>query len=172
MHRYSEAEALLKSVLRSLEKSLGAEHPDVAVTLANLAGVYCHEERYTDAERLYLRSLAILEKSLGATHPTTANLLDVLAWTYYMHGRYEQAEPLYRRSWVIQEDVFGPDSPNVAGTLWRYQLLLQKTKRKTEAKQLRKRAESILARLSREDRSRFTVDVAELSKGRDRSKRQ
>ena len=54
------------------EKALGADHPDVAATLNNLAVVYTAQGRYADAEGLYKRALAIKEKALGADHPAVA----------------------------------------------------------------------------------------------------
>jgi tetratricopeptide (TPR) repeat protein len=47
------------------EKALGRDHPDVANSLNNLAGLYWSQGRYTDAEPLYQRSIAIWERVLG-----------------------------------------------------------------------------------------------------------
>jgi hypothetical protein len=41
------------------------DHPDVAVSLTNLAGLYQKRGRLADTESLYKRSLAINEKALG-----------------------------------------------------------------------------------------------------------
>lgn len=50
---------------------MGAEHPHVANSLNNLAGLYEAQGDTTTAKPLYERSLAILEKVLGTEHPTT-----------------------------------------------------------------------------------------------------
>ena len=47
------------------EKALGAQHPDVAKGLANLAVLYDTQGRYAEAEPLLKRALAIRKKSLG-----------------------------------------------------------------------------------------------------------
>jgi tetratricopeptide (TPR) repeat protein len=51
------------------ENSLGKEHPDLAVTLNNLANLYQVQGRYEEAEPLYQRSLEILKKAFPAGHP-------------------------------------------------------------------------------------------------------
>ena len=70
--KYAEAEALYKRALAIREKALGADHPDVAETLYNLAVVYRPQGKYADAEALYKRALAIREKALGPDHPDVA----------------------------------------------------------------------------------------------------
>jgi tetratricopeptide (TPR) repeat protein len=50
---------------------LGAEHPDVAINLNNLASLYYSQGRYSEAEQLYVRALDILFNGLGKTHSTT-----------------------------------------------------------------------------------------------------
>ena len=44
------------------------EHPDVAQTLNNLAGLYHSQGQYAKAEPLYERALAIYEEALGPDH--------------------------------------------------------------------------------------------------------
>ena len=70
MGRYAEAEPLYRRSLEIREKQLGADHPDVAHSLNNLAGLYQAMGRYAEAEPLYKRSLEIREKQLGPTTPT------------------------------------------------------------------------------------------------------
>ena len=81
--RYGDAEPLYRRALAISEKTLGAEHPDTATSLNNLAGLYRAQGRYGDAEPLVRRALAIAEKVLGAEHPTTvlfrSNLEKLLA---------------------------------------------------------------------------------------------
>ena len=51
------------------EKTLGKEHPGVAITLNYLADFHKNHRRYTEAEVLLRRCLFIKEKSLGKEHP-------------------------------------------------------------------------------------------------------
>jgi len=70
--RYSDAEPLYVRSLAISEQQLGADHPDVATSLNNLASLYQSQGRYSEAEPLYERSLLILEKVLPANHPHLA----------------------------------------------------------------------------------------------------
>ncbi len=69
--KYSKAEPLYQRALQIREKVLGAEHPDVAQSLNNLAELYRAQGLYGQAEPLYQRALQILETVLGAEHPNT-----------------------------------------------------------------------------------------------------
>ena len=80
------------------EKALGSDHPDVAVSLDNLAGLYQAQGRYAEAEPLYKRSLAINEEALGPDHHNTALSMNYLAWLYQAQGRYADALPFVKRT--------------------------------------------------------------------------
>ncbi|MEB3164920.1 MAG: tetratricopeptide repeat protein, partial [Prochlorothrix sp.] len=115
--RYSEAEPLYKRSLSIREEQLGADHPDTAQSLNNLAALYQSQGRYSEAEPLYKRSLLIREQQLGADHPDTATSLNNLAGLYESQGRYSEAEPLYTRSLAITEQQLGADHPDTATSL-------------------------------------------------------
>ena len=48
--QYPEAEPLHKRSLAIREKGLGPDHPDVAISLDNLAGLYHNQGKYAEAE--------------------------------------------------------------------------------------------------------------------------
>jgi tetratricopeptide (TPR) repeat protein len=54
------------------EKELGPNHPDVALSLNNLATLYVAQGRYQEAEPLYAQAASIYEKVLGPDHPTSS----------------------------------------------------------------------------------------------------
>ena len=110
--RYSEAEPLYVRSLQINEQQLGAEHPDTAQSLNNLAELYDTTGRYSEAEPLLVRSLQIKEQQLGAAHPDTAQSLNNLAELYNTTGRYSEAEPLYIRAVAIFLDRLGETHPN------------------------------------------------------------
>jgi hypothetical protein len=58
--------------LATKEKLLGPAHPDVGLTLNNLAVLCKSRQRYAEAEALYQRSLCVLERALGRKHPKVA----------------------------------------------------------------------------------------------------
>jgi len=51
------------------EKLLGAQHPDVAMTLNNLAVLLKANGQREAAAQLYQRALQIFEQTLGPEHP-------------------------------------------------------------------------------------------------------
>ena len=69
--RYSDTEPLYLDALAMYKRLLGNEHPDVAGSLNNLAGLYKNQGRYGEAEFLYLQALDIIQRSLGNDHPNT-----------------------------------------------------------------------------------------------------
>ena len=141
--RYTDAEPLYKRSLAIYEKALGPDHPDVALSLNNLAELYRTQGRDADAEPLIKRSLAIREKTLGPNHPDVALSLNNLAALYQMQGRYADAEPLYKRSVAIYENVFGPDHPNIATWLNNLASLYHVQGRYADAEPLVKRSLAI-----------------------------
>jgi CHAT domain-containing protein/Tfp pilus assembly protein PilF len=119
-YRKAQYAQALESFQRSLaiyEQVLGANHPDVATVLNNLAELYKAQGQYSKAEPLYQRSLAIREQALGANHPDVAQSLHNLALLYVNQGQYSKAEPLYQRSLAIWEQALGANHPDVAVSL-------------------------------------------------------
>jgi tetratricopeptide (TPR) repeat protein len=53
------------------ERQLGADHPDTANSLNNLALLYKAMGRYPEAERFFLGALEIFLNRLGENHPNT-----------------------------------------------------------------------------------------------------
>ncbi len=70
--RYADALAAVQEVVRLKEQILGAEHPDVAISLGNVAYVLARLDRVEEALPYSERALAIDEKTLGVDHPETA----------------------------------------------------------------------------------------------------
>ena len=50
---------------------LGSDHPDLALTLNNLAVLYKESGRPAAAEPLYRRAVEIFRRTLGPGHPNT-----------------------------------------------------------------------------------------------------
>src|SRR2546430_1502444 len=76
----ARAESLWRRALMIQERALGPEHPNVAVTLHSLAGLYLAKGEYGRVEPLLRRTLAIEEKALGPEHPHVATTLHSLAY--------------------------------------------------------------------------------------------
>ena len=72
-NRATEAEPLMRRALSIYEKSFGAEHPEVASSLSNLAQ-FIKVDQPEEAEPLLRRAIAILEKSAAPSILTLQSL--------------------------------------------------------------------------------------------------
>ena len=50
---------------------LGADHPETATSLNNLAGLYRAQGLYVEAAPMVMEAVEIMERVLGAEHPNT-----------------------------------------------------------------------------------------------------
>ena len=98
---YAEARPLHERALAIREKVLGAEHPDTATSLNNLALLLQAQGDLAGARPLHERALAIREKVLGAEHPDTATSLSNLASLLQAQGDLAGARPLHERALAI-----------------------------------------------------------------------
>ncbi|XP_017262321.1 nephrocystin-3 [Kryptolebias marmoratus] len=99
----SQAVAPLQRSLEIRETALDPDHPSVARSLHQLAGVYVQWKKYGNAEQLYKQALEISENAYGAEHPSVARELESLAVLYQKQNKYEQAEKLKKRSVKIRQ---------------------------------------------------------------------
>jgi Tfp pilus assembly protein PilF len=75
----NRARALQEQALALHEASVGPDHPDTAIALANL-GAVLHEQGELDAARTtYERALNIRERRLGRSHDLTIQSRQALA---------------------------------------------------------------------------------------------
>ncbi|PPJ61468.1 tetratricopeptide repeat protein, partial [Cuspidothrix issatschenkoi] len=119
---------------------LGNDHPDVATSLNNLAGLYDSQGRYNDAEPLYLQSLDIRKRQVGNDHPDVATSLNNLALLYKSQGRFNDAELLYLQSLDIRKRQLGNDHPDVATSLDNLALLYYSQENYLKAEDLAQQA--------------------------------
>ncbi len=138
-----EAEAALRRALSLREQHFGAEHPEVAQSLVNLAMFYRLRGNYQAAEPLYRRALEVIEKVRGPEHPELATVLNNVALFYKTRGDYAAAEPLYRRALEIREKALGAEHPDVAATVNNLAELYRTQGRYAAAEPLYQRARAI-----------------------------
>jgi len=58
------------------KRLLGDNHPDVALSLNNLARLYDSQGRYTEAEPLLLEAIKIATQVLGDNHPDSQTIME------------------------------------------------------------------------------------------------
>lgn len=134
-----EAEPLLRRAVAIQRSSLGARHPETAVTMSNLANVLLARRRVAEAETLQRTALEALTAALGDANPKVAtsasNLADVLA----AKGDLAGAARHYRLALAIDEKAYGPTHPEIAVDLRN----LASVSTAAESARLLKRAETI-----------------------------
>ena len=140
---YPQALARFQSSLTLRETALPKNHPDIAMSLNNLAMLYKDTNRLAEAEPLMQRAIKINEAAYGPDHPTEARDLNNLAMLYKDTNRLAEAEPLMQRAMKIDEAAYGPDHPEVARDLNNLAQLYKATNRLAEAEPLMQRAMKI-----------------------------
>ncbi|WP_293063406.1 MULTISPECIES: tetratricopeptide repeat protein [unclassified Moorena] len=137
---YKLAEPWLKQCLEASQNRLGENHPSVATSLNNLAGLYKDQGRYSEAEPLYQQALDLWKQLLGENHPSVATSLNNLAGLYKDQGRYSEAEPLYQQALDLWKQLLGENHPSVATSLNNLAGLYKDQGRYSEAEPLYRQA--------------------------------
>ncbi len=138
--KYAEAIPLARRYAEAMVARHGAQHPEYARALNDLALLLRAANRPAEAEPLYARALDLMEKDVGPEHPKVARILNTLAQLLQATNRLAEAEPLMRRALAIDEKSLGAEHPDVARDLSNLAGLLQDTNRLTEAEPLMRRA--------------------------------
>ena len=142
--KYPQAEPYLQQALQQREQDLDPKHPDIGMSLNNLAALYDAQGKYAEAEPLYQRALRIDEAALGPNHPDVARDLNNLGELYRAQEKYTEAEPLYQRALRINELALGANHPNMAIDLNNLALLYTAQDKYAEAEHFFQRAVKIL----------------------------
>ena len=103
-------------VLKIREETVGPDHPDTAVSLASLAGLYRNKaiSRRPNPSSSERRNQ---HQALGTEHPDTAVALYNLSDLYRFLARYAEAESLQRKALAIREKTLGLDHRDTANSL-------------------------------------------------------
>nr|XP_056713290.1 nephrocystin-3 [Euleptes europaea] len=117
----SQAIVPLQRSLEIRETALDPDHPRVAQSLHQLAGVYVQWKKFGNAEQLFKQALEISENAYGTEHLRVARELDALATLYQKQNKYEQAEHLRKKSFRIQQKAV-----RRKGSLYGFALLRQR----------------------------------------------
>ena len=114
--KYQDAESVAKAAVTIAEGYLGANEPDLAISLNNVGMTGRCLGEYAPAERYLTRVLAMCEVM---TQPSTLMIvcLKNLGALRYAQLRYNEARELLQRALPISEQVYGADHPGTAEIL-------------------------------------------------------
>ena len=160
---YQQAEYWLEHCLRVMHDRFGEDHPDVAISLNNLAGLYESQGRYSEAEPLFQRALALRRSLLGEEHPNVAMSLNNLAELYRSQGRYSEAEPLFQQALALRRSLLGEEHPNVAMSLNNLAGLYRSQGRYSEAEPLFQQALALWRLLLGEEHPNVAMSLNNLA---------
>ncbi|MDZ8070728.1 MAG: tetratricopeptide repeat protein [Nostoc sp. DedQUE08] len=130
---YKLAEPWHKDCVNVCQVLFAGDHPDVATSLNELAGLYHNQGRYSDAEPLNINALAMRKRLFDGDHLDVATSSISLAFLYYSQGRYNDAEPFYIDALAMTKRLFAGDHRNVATTLNGLALLYKSQGRYSDA---------------------------------------
>jgi len=99
---YAKGVEVAERALQVAQQNDGPDHPNVALSLGNLAELYEAQGVYAEAEPLYKRSLAILEEAFGQDSPFLVPTLLNMASLYREIGRDNEAQRVMERASNIQ----------------------------------------------------------------------
>ena len=99
---YTQGVIVAKRALQVAQQNDGPDHPNVALSLGNLAELYEAQGEYAKAEQLYKRSLKIQEKAFGQNDPFLVPTLLNMASLYNNIGKENEAQQMMERANKIQ----------------------------------------------------------------------
>jgi tetratricopeptide (TPR) repeat protein len=114
---FSEAKDFFEQALDIRKKILVKDHPDLAETFNDFAGLYKAQGKYKEAEVFYNNALDIRKKILVKDHPDLAETYNDFAGLYQDQGKYTEAEDYYNNALNIEKKVLGEDHPDLGATL-------------------------------------------------------
>jgi hypothetical protein len=83
------------------------DHPELAITLQNLASVLTRLKRLSESEPLYRESLRMARATLGVSHPTTTLIAERVAQFLDETGRTGEAAQL-RAEFGVSPSTIAP----------------------------------------------------------------
>lgn len=110
---YAQARTLFDEAMAIDLRLYGAEHPEIATNLHNLAWLALESERAGEAQPHLARALEIRSRVLGPRHPRVALQLALHAAVALSLDEVDEAERLTRESLAILAEAYGPLHPHV-----------------------------------------------------------
>jgi tetratricopeptide (TPR) repeat protein len=105
--KYNQAEQLYQQSLELRERTLSADHSDIAASLNNLAILNLAEGHYSKAETDFRKSIHIMENDFGAAYPGMADYYHGYGFLMVAMGQTNEALSVGKKEKQAQETAFG-----------------------------------------------------------------
>ncbi len=112
--KYPEAITYYEKSLKISQKTLPANHPDLATSYNNIGNVYHNMGEYSKALSYYEKDLEIKQKTLPANHPHLAGSYNNIGNVYYNMGEYSKALSYYEKAFEIYQKTLPANHPDLA----------------------------------------------------------
>ncbi len=132
---FTEAEAMSRAALHMRQRLFGALHPDVALSLSNLAGLLAKQRKFEEAIPLSEEAITAHRALYGERHPYTAACLYTHASVLRQAGRLEDALPFSVLCLEIDRETLGPTHRTTLNAVFDLATSLDKLKRWSEAEE-------------------------------------
>jgi serine/threonine-protein kinase len=111
---YKGSEAHYRQALEIVRRHKGADHPQVAINLFNVARSLQGQGDFAGAEPLFREALEINLKALGEDHPEVGIDWILVANTVHKKGDPAGSEALFLKGLAILEKSLPPEHPRIA----------------------------------------------------------
>jgi len=112
--RYSEALAEHQAALALRTERLGTRHPDVAMSILNIARIHLEQFRYEEGLAQLDEGEAIIAETLGEEHSMMASALNMRGIALLRNDQPKPARAAFERSLAIRMRLYGPNHLEVA----------------------------------------------------------
>jgi Tfp pilus assembly protein PilF len=111
--KHAEAITYYEKSLKIQQKTLPANHPDLADSCSNIRGVYYNMGEYSKALPYYEKALEILQKTLPVNHPSLATSYNNIGNVYNNMSEYSKALSYLERALNIFQLSLPPNHPSI-----------------------------------------------------------
>jgi tetratricopeptide (TPR) repeat protein len=135
--KYSLAEQHWLEAMQIEIKAVGPRHPQTAVIMESLSGIYTMQKRYAEAAKLAQTSWEIMSETFGEDSVAAAGALSTIAFVEQGEKRLDSAAEKYSEALAIFRAKGDPNDTNILDAMDRYASVLASLHRNNEARQLR-----------------------------------
>jgi tetratricopeptide (TPR) repeat protein len=112
--KYAEATEFCEKSLEIYQKTLPANHLDLAILHNNIGAMYNNMGEYSKAVSYYEKALEIKQNTLPANHPSLATSYNNIGGVYNNMGEYSKALSCFEKALEIYQKTLPANHPLVA----------------------------------------------------------